>query len=228
MRYVAHILAVDDEAEILAFIKTALEREGHLVQTVTGTREISPEMVRLADLMLLDVMMPDEDGFAYCKRIRDTVDIPILFVTARTAEEDLVRGLGFGADDYIQKPFSVAELRARVTAHLRRESRGHPHTLRRGDLVLDVSGKQVLYQNTAIAFTRSEYAICATLMEHAGQVFSKEQIYEAVFGYDGESDESAIVEHIKNIRAKLKPCGAEPIETVWGIGYRWKIEKQSV
>lgn len=120
----AHILAVDDEPEILAFIKTALEREGHLVQTVTATCEISPETTRLTDLILLDVMMPGEDGFSYCKRIRDTVDIPILFVTARTAEDDLVHGLGLGADDYIQKPFSVAELRARVAAHLRRESRG--------------------------------------------------------------------------------------------------------
>lgn len=224
----AHILAVDDEPEILAFIKTALEREGHLVQTVTATCKVSPEMARLADLILLDVMMPGEDGFSYCKRIRDTIDIPILFVTARTAEDDLVHGLGLGADDYIQKPFSVAELRARVAAHLRRESRSHLHTLRLGDLVLDVSGKRVLYQNIAIAFTKSEYAICATLMEHAGQVFSKGQIYEVVFGYDGESDESVIVEHIKNIRAKLKPYGAEPIETVWGIGYRWKREKQSV
>ncbi|MEA4804316.1 response regulator transcription factor [Acetobacterium wieringae] len=110
----AHILVIDDEPEILAFIKTALEREGHLVQTVTATCEVSPEMARLADLILLDVMMPGEDGFSYCKRIRDTIDIPILFVTARTAEDDLVHGLGLGADDYIQKPFSVAELRARV------------------------------------------------------------------------------------------------------------------
>jgi len=221
----ARILAVDDEPEILAFIKTALEREGHIVQTVRATGEISPEMARLADLILLDVMMPGEDGFSYCGRIRDTVDSPILFVTARTAENDLVHGLGLGADDYIQKPFGVAELRARVAAHLRRESRGHTHTFRIGDFILDLSGKRVLYQNAAIAFTKSEYAICAILMEHAGQVFAKSQIYEAVFGYEGESDESAIVEHIKNIRAKLKSCGAEPIETVWGVGYRWKREK---
>lgn len=222
----SHILAVDDDLEILALIKTALEREGHVVRTITTTREISSEMVRFADLILLDVMMPDEDGFSYCQRIRDTVDSPILFITARTAENDLVHGFGVGADDYLQKPFSIAELRARVAAHLRRESRGYSHTLRIGDLVLDLSGKQILYQNTAIPFTKSEYAICATLMEHAGQVFSKSQIYEAVFGYEGESDESVIVEHIKNIRAKLKSCGTAPIETVWGIGYRWKREKQ--
>ena len=222
----AYILAVDDEPEILAFIQKALVREGHTVLTTASTGEISPEMIRLADLILLDVMMPGEDGFSYCERIRSTVDCPILFVTARTAENDLVRGLGLGADDYIQKPFSVAELRARVAAHLRRESRGHTHILRVGDFVLDISGKQLLYQNTPLHFTKSEYAICAMLMEQAGQVFSKSRIYEAVFGYEGQSDESVIAEHIKNIRAKLQVCGTEPIETVWGIGYRWKREKR--
>lgn len=220
----AHILAVDDEPQILAFIKTALEREGHIVQTATSTTEISDEKARFADLILLDVMMPDEDGFAYCERIRDTVDCPILFVTARTSENDLVHGLGLGADDYIQKPFTVAALRARVAAHLRRETRGHSHTLRIGDFVLDFAAKQISYQNTALTLTKSEYAICAVLMENAGQVFAKGQLYEAAFGYEGESDESAVVEHIKNIRAKLKARGAEPIETVWGMGYCWKRE----
>jgi len=221
----AHILAIDDEPDILAVIKTALEREGHMVQTVTETAQISPEKLRFADLILLDVMMPGEDGFSYCRRIRDTVDCPILFVTARTDETDLIHGLGLGADDYIQKPFTVAELRARAAAHLRRETRGHTHTLRSGDFILDLSGKQVLFQDTAITFTKSEYTICAGLMKNAGQVFSKSQIYETTFGFEGESDESVIVEHIKNIRTKLKACGAEPIETVWGIGYRWKKEK---
>ena len=221
----AYILAIDDELEMLAFIKTALERSGHIVQTATATTEISPEKAKFADLILLDVMMPGEDGFTYCSRIRDTVDCPILFVTARTAENDLVHGLGLGADDYIQKPFAVAELRARVAAHLRRETRGHSHILHIGDFLLDLSGKQILLRDAAIAFTKSEYTICASLMENAGQVFSKSQIYEAVFGFEGESDESAIVEHIKNIRAKIKAYGAEPIETVWGVGYRWKREK---
>lgn len=222
----AHILAIDDEPEILAFIKTALERAGHVVQTATDTASVSLQKARFADLILLDVMMPAEDGFAYCRRIRDSVDCPILFVTARTAESDLVHGLGLGADDYIQKPFSVAELRARVAAHLRRETRGHSHALRIGDCLLDASARQVLLGDAPVALTRSEYAICAALMESAGQVFSKGQLYETAFGFDGDSDESVIAEHIKNIRAKLKARGAEPIETVWGIGYRWKRERQ--
>ncbi len=222
----AQILAVDDEPEILSFIKTALERQGHQVVTAADTGEITMEKARFADLILLDVMMPGEDGFAFCQRIRGAVDCPILFVTARTSETDLVHGLGIGADDYIQKPFSVAELRARVAAHLRRESRGHTNVIHTGDFILDLSGAQISYKTIPLPLTRSEYAICANLMEHAGQVFSKGQIYEAVYGYEGQSDESAIVEHIKNIRAKFKSMGTDPIETVWGIGYRWKKESR--
>ena len=220
----ARILAIDDEPEILRLIKTALEREGHTVETSASASETSISKAHFADLILLDVMMPGEDGFSWCKRIRDEVDCPILFVTARTEEADLVRGLGLGADDYIQKPFTVPELRARVAAHLRREARPHTHTIRVGSFCLDLAGGQMLHDDCPVPLTKSEYTICAHLMEHAGQVFSKGQIFEAVFGYDAESDESAIVEHIKNIRAKIKRFGAEPIETVWGIGYRWKRE----
>lgn len=153
------------------------------------------------------------------------VDCPILFVTARTAPEDLVHGLGLGGDDYIQKPFTLSELRARVSAHLRREGRTHSHCLRVGQFMLDLSGKQILFEQTPIAFTKSEYTICAHLMERPGQVFSKGQLFEAVYGFDGQSDESAIVEHIKNIRAKLKAFDAAPIQTAWGIGYRWKKDE---
>lgn len=221
----AYILAIDDDAEILALIQKALQREGHRVDTALSAEQASLAKARLADLILLDVMMPGEDGFAYCRRIRTEVDCPILFITARTADEDLVHGLGLGADDYIQKPFAIAELRARVAAHLRRETRTRTHSLRVGDFRLDLTGRQISFLQTPLRFTKSEYAICAHLMEHAGQVFSKEQLYEAVFGYEGESDESAIVEHIKNIRAKLKAVGPVPIETVWGIGYRWKNQE---
>lgn len=224
----AHILVIDDEPEILEFIKITLERDGHLVQTATKTADVSFEKIRFADLILLDVMMPDEDGFCYCERIRDMVDCPILFVTAKTAENDLVHGLGIGADDYIQKPFSIAELRARVSAHLRRETREQSHAMRIGDFTLDLVSREIHFQDSLILFTKSEYKICASLMENAGQVFSKGQLYELVFGFDGESEENVIVEHIKNIRAKLKTYSAEPIETVWGVGYRWKKEKLSV
>lgn len=129
---------------------------------------------------------------------------------------------GWGGDDYITKPFRIAELRARVAAHLRREQRT-PHTrLRRGELDFDLGERAVLRQDAPLRLTRSEYAICEHLAMHPGQTFSKEQLYEAAFGYDGEADPSAVTEHIKNIRAKLRTAGVNPIETVWGVGYKWK------
>lgn len=216
------IFVIDDDEKILAFIEKALVREGYRVETFTRTNAVDSEKAKFADLILLDVMMPEEDGFDYCQRIRNLVDCPILFITAKSDEYSLLQGLGLGGDDYIRKPFSVAELRARVSAHLRRESRGHTHVLRVGQFSLDVTSKQIFYESTKLSLTKSEYLICAYLLESAGQVFSKTQLYEAVFGYEGQSDESVIVEHIKNIRAKIKEYGEEPIETVWGIGYRWQ------
>ena len=216
------IFVIDDDEKILAFIEKALVREGYLVETFTRTNAVDSEKAKFADLILLDVMMPEEDGFDYCQRIRNLVDCPILFITAKSDEYSLLQGLGLGGDDYIRKPFSVAELRARVSAHLRRESRGHTHVLRVGQFSLDVTSKQIFYESTKLSLTKSEYLICAYLLESAGQVFSKTQLYEAVFGYEGQSDDSVIVEHIKNIRAKIKEYGEEPIETVWGIGYRWQ------
>lgn len=220
----AQILAVDDDKEILLLIQTALQRDGHRVETASDTGQATLAKAKLAELILLDVMMPGEDGFAYCARIRDEVDCPILFLTARTAESDLVHGLDLGADDYIAKPFTVAQLRAKVTAHLRRQARPRTHTLHTGAACADLAARQLLVAGQPVPLTKSEYDICTQLMACAGQVFSKEQLYEAVFGFAGEADNSVIVEHIKNIRAKLKLFGQEPIETVWGIGYRWKRE----
>ena len=117
------IFVIDDDEKILAFIEKALVREGYLVETFTRTNAVDSEKAKFADLILLDVMMPEEDGFDYCQRIRNLVDCPILFITAKSDEYSLLQGLGLGGDDYIRKPFSVAELRARVSAHLRRESR---------------------------------------------------------------------------------------------------------
>lgn len=218
----AYIIAIDDDLQILNLIKTALERQNYQVETFTTTAAVSLEKLRFADLILLDVMMPEEDGFTYLERIRKNIAAPILFVTAKTQEEDLIHGLGIGGDDYIEKPFSLGELRARVATHLRRENRSHQQVLRMGDLTLDLAGKEFFFKEKRISFTKTEYLITAFLMVHAGQVFSKEQIYEAVFGYEGESDVSVIVEHIKNIRGKLKQYQLEPIGTVWGIGYRWQ------
>ena len=217
----AHILVVDDDKDLCALLKTALERDGHQVSSHLTGREVNESACRWADCILLDVMMPGEDGFALCRRIRSLADCPILFLPAQP-QADVLTGLGLGGDDYLAKPFRIAELRARVAAHLRREQRT-PHTrLRRGELDFDLGERAVYFQDTPLRLTRSEYAICERLAMHPGQTFSKEQLYEAAFGYDGGADASAVTEHIKNIRAKLRPVGVNPIETVWGVGYKWK------
>ena len=194
--FMAHILAIDDDPGILALIEHALRREGH---TITCMPHVPADLAaHLAeyDLILLDVMMPQTDGYELCSAIRDDTDCPILFLTAKTMEEDVDYGFSVGADDYIKKPFSIVELRARVAAHLRREQREKHHCL-------SIQGIRFL------------------LAKNRGQTFSREQIYEAVLGYDKTGDESAITEHIKNIRKKFAAVNMAPIQTVWGIGYRW-------
>lgn len=218
----AHILAVDDDADLRALLKTALERDGHQVTALPGGAAVTAEHCRWADCILLDVMMPGENGFATCRRVRDLADCPILFLTAKTGEADVLTGLGLGGDDYLTKPFRVAELRARVAAHLRREGRTPRTRLRRGGLDFDLGERAVYAGETPVRLTRGEYAICAHLATHPGQTFTKEQLYEAVFGFDGTGEDSAVTEHIKNIRAKLRAVGENPIETVWGVGYKWK------
>lgn len=221
----ANILAVDDDRDLCTLLKTALERDGHKVETRCAGADVTAALCRWADCILLDIMMPGEDGFATCRRIRTLTEAPILFLTARTDEPSVLTGLGIGADDYLSKPFRIAELRARVNAHLRRQNRAPQHRLVRGGVCFDLAAKSAAVGCTALPFTKSEYAICEFLALHAGQTFGKEQIYEAVFGYDGTADDTAITQHIKNIRAKLRAAGlASPetvLKTVWGVGYLW-------
>lgn len=216
------ILAIDDDKGILELIRKTLEREGYTVRLQDNPLEIDYEKLSRYQLILLDVMMPGIDGFSLCRKIRDKVDCPILFVTAKTGEKDLMEGLGIGGDDYIKKPFGVGELRARVAAHLRRENREKKHMITIGEVQFSMQEKKLYCRETEIVLTKSEYSICEYLALNRGQVFSKERILEHVFGFEGESNASAITEHIKNIRAKFSKFEINPIETVWGIGYRWK------
>lgn len=218
----AGILAIDDDEDILAVVKKALEKDGHMVSCCNNLKEFDLAKLAEYDLILLDVMMPYKDGFTFCREVRNSVDCPILFLTAKTMDNDLEFGFLSGADDYIKKPFSIIELRARVNAHLRRQTREHHTQLVNGKFRFNLSSRELFYEEKRIKLTKSEYRICEFLVQNRGQVFSLEQMIEKVSGYDTESDSSAIREHIKNIRAKLKNCGESPIETVWGIGYKWK------
>lgn len=218
----ANILVVDDDTAILTMIRRILEKDGHYVTTVSDSVKVSEMKTDSYDLILLDVMMPGKDGFTLCEELRGFVDCPILFLTAKSEESSLVQGLNAGADDYISKPFGAAELRARVAAHLRRERREHFVGLTFAGSRFNLSAKQLVVDGEEIALTKAEYLICEFLARNHGQVFSKEQIYESVFGFDGESNDTTIATHIKNIRMKLEEYNYSPIKTVWGIGYRWE------
>ncbi len=216
------ILVIDDDADILALIKNTLQLQNYLVKTFVSANQVDCSKLADYDLILLDIMMPDVDGLSFCRDIRNLVDCPILFLTAKSQEADVVTGLSYGADDYICKPFGVQELLARVDAHLRREKREHHASLVLEPIRFDLSAKRVTAKGKKLDLTKSEYEICELLAKRRGQVFSKDQLYDYLYAYEERGTPAAIAEHIKNIRAKFRTIGLEPIETVWGIGYKWK------
>ena len=220
----ASVLLVDDEAAIIDGLAPFLRRCGFTVHTARDGEEGLAAHGRLEpDIVVSDIMMPHMDGREMVRRIRaGGTWTPVILLTQIDTSFERSAALDEGADDYLSKPFRIAELRARVAAHLRRESRAPRSRIRRGGLDFDLEERAVYCGEEPLHLTRSEYAICAHLAAHPAQTFTKEQIYEAVFGFDGTADSSAITEHIKNIRAKLRAVGLSPIQTVWGVGYKWE------
>lgn len=219
------ILIVDDETMLTELLSDHFGAAGYLTYTANNARDALALLHVQPDILLLDINMPDMDGMTLCRQIRDHVVCPILFLTAKVTEQDKINGLQNGGDDYITKPFSLKELTARVEAHLRRDARSRmaPEVLASGGLLVDLSGRTVFYEGKEITFSRREFDIIEFLLTNANQVFDRERIYEAVWGYDGQGDSQVIKEHIRKIRAKLSEAtGREFIETSWGMGYKWK------
>lgn len=222
------ILIVDDEEGMVSFIRDALVSEGYEVNAAYDGEEAVRCAMKHPDLIILDIMLPGKDGFEVCQQIRDVVSCPILFLSAMQGEMDRIKGLAVGGDDYIVKPFSLRELKMRVQAHLRREKRVqaiHQRSyLRYGGLSIDLQGHAACYKDIPIYFTPREFDIVEMLALHPGLVFSKDQIYEKIWGYDSEGDSAGVAEHVKKIRAKLNEFDAdhEYIVTVWGVGYKWQ------
>ena len=226
----SRILIIDDETDLVMLLEDELRAKGHDVLTAYDVQTGIELSKKQPDLIILDIMMPGTDGFEVCRAIRDEVLCPIIFLSARQSETDKVRGLTLGGDDYVTKPFGLRELMARIDANLRREKRSqyinaeHKRSkLYFGTLCLYLKERAVKIEGSRIDLTRREYDIVELLALHAGQVFSREQIYEKVWGYDSEGDSATVVERIKNIRAKFAAVtpGREYISTVWGIGYKW-------
>lgn len=218
------ILAVDDEPGILQLLKDYFEMQGYEVIRAVNGIEVFEKLALKPDIILLDVNLPGIDGFEICKMIRDHISCPILFLTAKIEEEDRIRGLLLGGDDYILKPFSIDELGARVEAHLRREERKNTSQAVKiqGNLAIHYEERSVYYSGQLVNLTRTEFNIVELLSMNCGQVFSKDQVYERVRGYDGCGDSSIVTEHIRRIRLKLSSFTKKQfIETVWGVGYKW-------
>lgn len=218
------ILIVDDEIDILTMLKRFFESRNYLVLTAINGKEAIKQAELQPDIILLDVNIPDLDGFSVCQRIRNFVSCPILFLTARIEDTDKVKGFAVGGDDYIVKPFSLIELEARIAAHLRRELR---HTFKaeikfEDGLSIDYTARTVYFNGEEIPFAKKEFDIIELLSQNPGQVFDKERIYERIWGYDSEGDSSVVSEHIRRIRIKFSKSGCKSyIETVWGCGYKW-------
>lgn len=219
------LLVLDDEPEITGMIRTYFCDNGYTVLEAHSAAAAEELLAEQPDMILLDIMMPGLDGISLCGNIRERVGCPIVFLSAKTEESSKLLGLAAGADDYITKPFSIRELYARVEAHLRREKRprGTSTHIRYGALWIDYNRRQCGGPGGSIDFAKKEYGIVELLSLHTGQVFSKERIYEKIWGYDAQGDaQTAVTEHIKRIRKKLQAVSATSyIETVWGIGYRW-------
>ncbi len=219
------ILIADDEAMLVDVLSAHLEREGYAVSLAKNSQEVLDKLGLRPDLILLDINMPGMDGLELCRAIRDAVSCPILFLTARISEQDKIRGLQAGGDDYITKPFSLSELSARIAAHLRRDQRQRrdDQVISSHGLLVDLTGRRVMWEGEELRFSRREYEIIEFLVMNQNQIFDRERMYELIWGLDAEGDSKVIKEHIRKIRQKLlEVTGRDFIETVWGMGYRWK------
>jgi DNA-binding response OmpR family regulator len=226
----SEILIIEDERSIAELERDYLEIEGFEVEIATdGKTGLEAALNQNYRLILLDLMLPNINGFEICKQIRKEKDIPILMVTAKDEDIDKVRGLGLGADDYIVKPFSPSELVARVKAHLARYERLIRKSVPLDEiqirgLQINKSSRQVFINQKEVILTAKEFDLLTFLALHPNQVFSKEHLFERIWGLESMGDTATVTVHVRKIREKIDtdPANLQYIETVWGAGYRFK------
>jgi len=215
------ILVVEDDEQIAELMRDFLEAEGFRVRLAGSGRATSEELEQgRPDLVLLDVMLPDESGFDICRRLRRDSNVPVLFLSARDSDSDKIRGLGLGGDDYVVKSATRAEVVARVKAVLRRAAPSAPQPVRFGELEVDLAAHEVSREGRRIDLTAREFALLQILVQHPRRVFSRDELFELVWGSYG--DRSAVAVYVARLRQKIEPDAARPryIVTVWGSGYR--------
>ena len=219
----ASILVVDDDGHIRQVVRYALERAGHTVREAKDGAEALREVEdNPPELIVLDILLPEDDGLEVCKRVRQKTRLPIIFLSSRDDELDRVIGLELGADDYITKPFSPRELVARVAAVLRRAAPSEVESklLAHGKLVIDEARHRCTWNGQPVMLTVVEFALLQALLAAPGRVFERAQIVSQAYGHGHYITERTVDSHIRRVRKKLSEVGADPIETVYGVGYR--------
>lgn len=227
------VLIIDDDLEVQQLIKTYLEREGFGVYCTTHSSE-GLEIIKekKLDLIILDIFLPDGNGLEVCKKIRSTSKIPITLISAKGDESDKVLGLGLGADDFITKPFSINELVARVKAQIRRnefiedykkENRKNNDSIVAGPIVINIESRTVFCREKKILLTAKEFDLLTFMAKNKDRVFSKDFLYESIWGYESSGDSRTVTVHIRKIREKIEKNPKEPqiIVNVWGVGYKF-------
>ncbi|MGD2051722.1 MAG: response regulator transcription factor [Acidimicrobiia bacterium] len=221
------VLVVDDEPMVREVVTAYLERDGFVVAAVADGRAALDVLATSSpDLVVLDVMLPEVDGFDVLSRLRRQSEVPVILLTARTEEPDRVLGLELGADDYVVKPFSPRELAARVRSVLRRARPGPPSTrIAYGDLVVDGATREVTVDGDPVELTPKEFDLIAYLAANPRQVFSRGQLLEQVWDSSSDyQDPSTVTVHIRRLRQKIEADASDPrwLQTVWGVGYKFE------
>src|SRR5690625_4501024 len=217
------VLIVDDEERMLDLISLYLQPHQYICTKAQGATEAMAYLEKETfDIVLLDIMMPEMNGWELCKKIRFVTDVPIIMVTARNQSEDIVKGLRLGADDYITKPFNEDELLARMNALLRRRT-PEKNILING-LQWNKDKFELSFKQNSIQLTPKEFLMIGHFLRHPNQVFSREHLIELIWGFDSETETRTIDSHVRNIRDKIRQAGFpidDYLKTIWGVGYKW-------
>lgn len=227
------ILIIEDDRDIAAIERDYLELAGYSVVLVEdGNLGLEEGLSGRYDLILLDLMLPSIDGFQICRQLRSRLDIPIIMVTAKREDIDKIRGLGLGADDYVDKPFSPSVLVARVRSQLSRYQRlkgspGGNTEISVRDVTLNTETHRCFVKGREIMLKNKEYEVLLFLMSNVDRVYTKEELYEKIWGFDAMGDNATVAVHINRLREKMEDDPSHPqyIQTVWGAGYRFSVKK---
>ena len=223
------VLVVDDEKLIVKGIKFSLEQDGYEVHTAfDGSEGLAMARETEYDIVLLDVMLPEMDGFEVCRSIREFSNMPIIMLTAKDGDMDKILGLEYGADDYITKPFNILEVKARIKAMLRRSRKAAATAadskIVKGDLTIDTDARRVFVRDKEINLTAKEFDLLELLVSNPNKVYSREQLLEKVWKYETQGDVRTVDVHVRRLREKIEDNPKEPkyVNTKWGVGYYFK------